>query len=205
MVAFRAWADLALIPVSAIDHVEVLRDGASAIYGSDAITGVVNVILKSQAHGGDVSVESGQSIDGDGSRTSVRANVGLPWGQDGFVNLSGENTRQHHAIRTRRYIDGYLSYPAVDANGNRVALRPNNRLPTGASPNPAEANRDAEANTILSSPSYALKAFAVNAGHGLGETRSSTPTPRPVTAPRRRSRTSACRRPSSPPTRHPAC
>jgi len=45
----HAWADLALIPVSAIDHVEVLRDGASAIYGSDAITGVINVILKSQA------------------------------------------------------------------------------------------------------------------------------------------------------------
>ncbi|HBS54856.1 MAG TPA: TonB-dependent receptor, partial [Stenotrophomonas sp.] len=98
----HAWADLALIPVAAIDHVEVLRDGASAIYGSDAITGVVNVILKSQAHGGDVSVESGQSIDGDGTRTSVRANVGLPWGEDGFVNLSGETTRQHHAIRTRR-------------------------------------------------------------------------------------------------------
>jgi iron complex outermembrane receptor protein len=116
-----------------------------------------------------VSVESGQSIDGDGSRTSVRANVGLPWGADGFVNLSGETTRQHHAIRTRRYIDGYLSYPAVDANGNLVALRPNNRLPAGASPNPAEANRNAEANTILSSPSYALKAFAVNVGHGLGE------------------------------------
>ncbi|KAG1321220.1 hypothetical protein G6F63_013883 [Rhizopus arrhizus] len=51
----HAWADLALIPVAAIDHVEVLRDGASAIYGSDAITGVVNVILKSQAHGGDLS------------------------------------------------------------------------------------------------------------------------------------------------------
>lgn len=57
----HAWADLALIPVSAIDHVEVLRDGASAIYGSDAITGVVNVILKSQAHGGELAVESGQS------------------------------------------------------------------------------------------------------------------------------------------------
>ncbi|HBS54857.1 MAG TPA: TonB-dependent receptor, partial [Stenotrophomonas sp.] len=74
-----------------------------------------------------------------------------------------------HAIRTRRYIDGYLSYPAVDANGNLVALRPNNQLPAGATPNPAEATRDAEANTILSSPSYSLKSFALNAGHGLGE------------------------------------
>jgi len=165
----HAWTDLALIPVAAIDHIEVLRDGASALYGSDAITGVINVILKSNAHGGDVSVESGQSIDGDGTRTSVRANIGLPWGQDGLVSLSGENTRQHHAIRTRRYIDAYLSYPAVDASGNPVALRPNNRLPAGTTPNPAEASRDPEANTILSSPSYALTALAVNAGHGLGE------------------------------------
>ena len=164
----HSWADLALIPVSAIDRIEVLRDGASAVYGSDAITGVINVILKSQAQGGDVSVESGQSIDGDGSRTSVRANIGLPWGQDGFINLSGESTRQHHAIRTRRYIDGYLSYPAIDADGNLVALRPNNQLPTGATANPAEAGRDAEANAILSSPSYALRSFALNAAHGIG-------------------------------------
>ncbi|HCV96025.1 MAG TPA: TonB-dependent receptor, partial [Stenotrophomonas sp.] len=165
----HAWTDLALIPVAAIDHIEVLRDGASALYGSDAITGVINVILKSNAHGGDVSVESGQSIDGDGTRTSVRANIGLPWGRDGFISLSGENTRQHHAIRTRHYIDDYLSYPAVDANGNLVALRPNNRLPAGTTPNPAEATRNPEANTILSSPSYALTALAVNVGHGLGE------------------------------------
>ncbi|WDS36624.1 TonB-dependent receptor [Pseudoxanthomonas sp.] len=164
----HAWTDLALIPVSAIDHIEVLRDGASAIYGSDAITGVINVILKSQAQGGDVSVESGQSIDGDGSRTSVRANVGLPWGQDGFVNISAESTRQHHAIRPRRYIDGYLSYPAVDADGNLVKLGANNSLPAGASPNPAETTRNDEANTILSSPSYDLKSAALNVGHGLG-------------------------------------
>ncbi len=165
----HAWTDLALIPVAAIDHIEVLRDGASALYGSDAITGVINVILKSNAHGGDVSVDSGQSIDGDGTRTSVRANIGLPWGRDGFISLSGENTRQHHAIRTRHYIDDYLSYPAVDANGNLVALRPNNRLPAGTTANPAEATRNPEANTILSSPSYALTALAVNVGHGLGE------------------------------------
>lgn len=165
----HAWTDLALIPVAAVDHIEVLRDGASALYGSDAITGVINVILKSQAQGGDVSVESGQSIDGDGTRTSVRANVGLPWGADGFVNLSGEYTRQHHAIRPRRYVDDYLSYPAIDANGNLVALRPNNRLPPNTKENPAEATRNPEANTILSSPSYTLKALAANVGHGLGE------------------------------------
>jgi len=165
----HAWTDLALIPVTAIDHVEVLRDGASALYGSDAITGVINVILKSQPSGGGVSVESGQSVDGDGSRTTLRGNLGLPWGSDGFVNIAAEITRQHHAIRPRRYIDSYLSYPAVDANGNLVKLGANNSLPAGATANPAEATRDAEANIILSSPSYALNAVALNAGHGLGD------------------------------------
>jgi iron complex outermembrane receptor protein len=165
----HAWTDLALIPVSAIDHVEVLRDGASALYGSDAITGVINVILKSQAEGGAVSVESGQSFDGDGSRTTIRANLGLPWGQDGFVNIAAESTTQQHANRPRRYIDGYLSYPAVDANGNLVKLGANNSLPAGATANPAEATRNDQANTILSSPSYDLKSAAVNIGHGIGE------------------------------------
>ncbi|MFP7036775.1 TonB-dependent receptor plug domain-containing protein, partial [Xanthomonas hortorum] len=53
----HAWADLALIPIAAIDRVEVLRDGASAIYGSDAIAGVVNILLKTQASGGSASLE----------------------------------------------------------------------------------------------------------------------------------------------------
>src|SRR6202008_908917 len=47
-----ATADLSLIPVDAIDHVEVLQDGAAAQYGTDAIAGVVNLILKSSNHGG---------------------------------------------------------------------------------------------------------------------------------------------------------
>nr|WP_140724456.1 TonB-dependent receptor [Pseudomonas sp. Hp2] len=164
----HAWADLALIPVAAIDHVEVLRDGASAIYGSDAIAGVINVILKSQASGGSASIESGESYDGDGARTTIRANLGLPWGEDGFVNLSAENTRQHSAIRARTYRDGYLSYPAIDAKGNPVALGTYNSLPAGATPNPAEANRDTKANRILSSIDYSLKSLAANLGHGLG-------------------------------------
>ncbi|MCD7097244.1 TonB-dependent receptor [Stenotrophomonas sp. MMGLT7] len=165
----HSWADLGLIPVAAIDHVEVLRDGASAIYGSDAIAGVINVILRSQASGGGASIESGQSFDGDGSRTTARANLGLPWGGDGFVNLSAEGSRQHSAIRPRTYADGYLSYPAVDADGNLVALGTYNSLPAGAGVHPAEAGRDARANQIYSSTDYALKSLALNAGHGLGE------------------------------------
>lgn len=119
--AGHSWADLALIPVGAIDHVEVLRDGASAIYGSDAIAGVINVILKSQSEGGGVSIESGQSYAGDGSRTTARANLGLPWGERGFVNVSAENTNQQHAIRSAPYLD---SVSTNGVQGNTIYSTP---------------------------------------------------------------------------------
>lgn len=135
----HSWADLGLIPLSAIDHVEVLRDGASAIYGSDAVAGVINVILKTQASGGALAVESGQSYDGDGSRTSVRGNLGLPWGTTGFVNVSAENTVQQHAIRR-------ILYPASWYNGSAGS----------------------DANKIFSSPSYRLTSAVISAGHPLG-------------------------------------
>jgi iron complex outermembrane recepter protein len=53
--------DINTIPVSAIERIEVLRDGASAIYGSDAITGVINIILKKQSEGGSITTEYGET------------------------------------------------------------------------------------------------------------------------------------------------
>ena len=63
-----AAADLSFIPVAAIDHVEVLQDGAAAQYGTDAIAGVVNIILKKNAHGGLISATGGQYFEGDGEQ-----------------------------------------------------------------------------------------------------------------------------------------
>jgi iron complex outermembrane receptor protein len=59
--------DLDLIPDAAIDHIEVLRDGASAQYGSDAIAGVINIILKKGVDGGDLNLHSGLRYAGDGA------------------------------------------------------------------------------------------------------------------------------------------
>ncbi|MEO8115038.1 MAG: TonB-dependent receptor plug domain-containing protein, partial [Phenylobacterium sp.] len=80
-----ATADLSLIPVSAIDHVEVLQDGAAAQYGTDAIAGVVNIILKNASSGGSASVTGGQYYKGDGETAAVSLNMGLPLGEKGFV------------------------------------------------------------------------------------------------------------------------
>ncbi|AQA19195.1 TonB-dependent receptor [Halioglobus japonicus] len=82
--------DFAAFPSAAIKRVEVLRDGASAQYGSDAIAGVVNVILKDDAEGFNVSAQYGEYQEGDGERMSVSANGGLSLGADGFLNLTAE-------------------------------------------------------------------------------------------------------------------
>ena len=82
--------DISTIPAIAIRQVEVLRDGASAQYGSDAIAGVMNFLLKDSASGGSVEVKTGSFTAGDGDLMSVAANLGLPLGQNGFANLSLE-------------------------------------------------------------------------------------------------------------------
>ncbi|WP_341203792.1 TonB-dependent receptor [uncultured Sphingomonas sp.] len=89
-------ADLDMIPTSAIDHIEVLRDGAAAQYGSDAIAGVINIILKHGTSGGAASFTAGQNMDrSDGENYLAQANLGAKLGEhgflDGFINLKKQN------------------------------------------------------------------------------------------------------------------
>lgn len=85
-----AGSDFNAIPASAIDHIEVLRDGAAAQYGSDAIAGVVNVILKSGTELTDGAFEGGQTYEGDGDMFTGSVNHGLKIGERGFLNLTAE-------------------------------------------------------------------------------------------------------------------
>ncbi|CAN5391464.1 TonB-dependent receptor [soil metagenome] len=82
--------DINTIPVAAIARIEVLRDGAAAQYGSDAIAGVINIVLRSDARGGDVTVTAGVTEDGDGQSGVVTGRIGLPLGHDGFLTVTGE-------------------------------------------------------------------------------------------------------------------
>lgn len=91
--------DLNAIPLSAVDHIEVLRDGASARYGSDAIAGVINVILKHDASGGSVSTRYGQYNKGDGIQRQVAANAGTALGDRGWFNLSAESSDNDYTDR----------------------------------------------------------------------------------------------------------
>ncbi len=81
-------ADISVIPSIALKQVEVLRDGAAAQYGSDAIAGVMNFQLKDASEGGKFEVRHGQYYEGDGDTTQISGNVGLPFTDNGFANLS---------------------------------------------------------------------------------------------------------------------
>jgi len=80
--------DISVIPSVALKQVEVLRDGAAAQYGSDAIAGVMNFVLKDDADGGSLSIKQGEFFEGDGTTTTVDGNIGLPFTDDGSINLS---------------------------------------------------------------------------------------------------------------------
>ena len=140
-------ADISALPVAAIERVEVLRDGASSQYGSDAIAGVVNFVLKDAAEGGTFEIKHGVYTEDARERvTTVSGNVGLPFGDDGFLNLTAEYNIQTATDRSVQHPDAM----ALDALGVTVA-------------DPAKPWGDAAID--------GLKTF-VNMSHALSETAS---------------------------------
>ncbi|MCL5050643.1 TonB-dependent receptor plug domain-containing protein [Aliidiomarina maris] len=103
--------DLNAIPISAIQRIEVLRDGAAAQYGSDAIAGVINIVLRNQDQGGDVSITGGQTYEGDGENFKIQGSTGFRIGQAGALTLSAE---YHNKNRTNRAgLDPRQQYPLL--------------------------------------------------------------------------------------------
>ncbi|MBV1837599.1 TonB-dependent siderophore receptor [Acetobacter estunensis] len=113
--------DLNMIPASAIDHIKVLRDGAGARYGADAVAGVINIVTKKAAQGLNVVTDTGaDAYNGDGWRYRVGADGGLKWGNNGFVHLSGEVYHKDffisksRATRDHRWAPGDAWSPYAD-------------------------------------------------------------------------------------------
>ena len=114
-----AGVDLNMIPSSAIARIEVLRDGAAAQYGSDAIAGVINVILKEDAEGGEATASYGQNFDrGDGEALTASVNQGLSLGDKGFLNLSYSYMDRDESNRAVPISDSVNLYPLL-ADGSR--------------------------------------------------------------------------------------
>ena len=93
-------ADLSGIPIDAIKRVEILRDGASAQYGSDAIAGVMNVILKDRYQYSSLTFNGGLTHEGDGENYGVAYNGGSNFGAKGFLNYTIDFSQQNSAVRS---------------------------------------------------------------------------------------------------------
>ena len=125
--------DIGLIPGLALEQAEVLRDGASAQYGSDAIAGVMNFVLKNDRSGGTIEFKSGGylfgetserfedgSIPGDGEMYTLSGNVGLPLGETGYLNLTGEYGNTYPTDRSTQRNDAI----ALLSAGNKHVRAP---------------------------------------------------------------------------------
>ena len=100
--------DLATIPAAAIGGLEILRDGAAALYGSDAIAGVMNFQLKTNDSGGSLFVTSGEYYEGDGSNTTIGGNIGFSLGDGGFLSISGEHYTADATYRGNQYCGSWF-------------------------------------------------------------------------------------------------
>jgi iron complex outermembrane recepter protein len=109
-----AGVDLNFIPLDAIDHIEVLTEGAAAQYGTDAIAGVINIILKKNSSGGSLSGTYGNYMNGGGDTGDVSGNVGLGIEGNGYFSLTGDIHNHGHSNQSA--IDERVVNPANLAN-----------------------------------------------------------------------------------------
>jgi iron complex outermembrane receptor protein len=117
-----AGADLNFIPVSAIERIEVLQDGAAAQYGTDAIGGVLNIILKKSPSGGALGLGGGGYADGGGDTGNVSANIGFGVREGAFLNITAES--RAHERSDRGDIDPRVVNPANIAAMPSLLLAP---------------------------------------------------------------------------------
>ncbi len=147
-----AATDLNFIPVAAIDHIEVLQDGAAAQYGTDAIAGVVNIILKKDNAGGSLNTTGGAYFDQGGNTGDVSFNKGFEPTGNSYINLSGEH--KYHGFSDRGAID-----PRVVSAANLAAI-----------PTLSQAEGYPYVNHISGDAAYHISLLALNAGVNLGDT-----------------------------------
>jgi iron complex outermembrane receptor protein len=118
--------DLNGIPTASIKRIEVLRDGASAQYGSDAISGVINIVLEDQVDALQIDVQGGGTGEGDGEQLKVDANYGFPIGDNGYFNVTGMYLDRNRTDRsdpwTGDIFPGIEGTSATDAELSRIRM-----------------------------------------------------------------------------------
>jgi iron complex outermembrane receptor protein len=112
-------ADVGMIPGIAVKRVEVLRDGAASQYGSDAIAGVINFVMKDASEGGQIQLTYGEHFD-DEESLKVAANIGFALGDIGFANISAEyvdNDALSRGVPRQNAATGATDFDALVASG----------------------------------------------------------------------------------------
>ncbi len=153
-----AGADLNFIPVDSIDHVEVLTEGAAAQYGTDAIAGVINIILKKHPQGGSASYTQGGHYAGDGATSAFSGNIGFEGMSGSYFTFAAEY--REHERTNRGAIDPRVTSPAVrDPLQGGAVINENISFAPG-SPN---------LNQIFGDAAYKMKLVSFNGGIPLGD------------------------------------
>ncbi|MFT7071695.1 TonB-dependent receptor [Patiriisocius sp. Uisw_017] len=147
-------ADISAIPTDAIERVEILRDGASAQYGSDAIAGVMNIILKDDVNKGSATLRTGITSEGDGEMVGITVNNGSAVGDGkGFINYTVDFSKVNLANRP-----GTVSAAGEAADFGADIADVQEFL-----------SRNPDANNINGSPETASSKFLINGGFDLSD------------------------------------
>ena len=147
-------ADISAIPTDAIKRVEILRDGASAQYGSDAIAGVMNIILKDNVVDGSATLRTGITSEGDGEMLGISVNNGTSIGDDnGFINYTIDMSKTSLANRP-----GTVN-AAGEANDFGANLADVEEF----------LSRRPDAGNINGSPETAASKFLINGGYDVSD------------------------------------
>ncbi|WP_394773597.1 TonB-dependent receptor domain-containing protein [Flavobacterium sp.] len=150
-------ADISAIPTDAIERVEILRDGASAQYGSDAIAGVMNIILKKNTTDGSLTVRSGITSEGDGEMLGVSLNNGTSVGEKGFLNYTIDFSKVNLANRPGK----------VDAQGDANDFL--GGTPADVATVQSFLDKYPDARNVNGSPETAAAKFLINGGNDISD------------------------------------
>ncbi len=156
-------ADISAIPTDAIKRVEILRDGASAQYGSDAIAGVMNIIMKDSDDQGSVTLRTGTTTEGDGESFGVSMNNGSSLGEDGFINYTIDLSKTELANRPN---DVSAAGEAADFIGGATSVEEANAQIATVN---EFLSKYPDANNINGAPETTAAKFAVNFGTQVSE------------------------------------
>jgi iron complex outermembrane receptor protein len=164
-------SDLSAIPIDAIENIEILRDGASAQYGSDAIAGVINIILKKRTGKGTIKLNTGITTEGDGQIVGITLNNGSTVGDKGFVNYTLDFSKVNLANRPGK-VDPqgeFNDFIAISPSHPLSYVNDDNTLNGTAITGLNEAQINAIFEEYKGSPDYNVKLTTINQGNDIGK------------------------------------